>query len=81
MDASDSARAVEGQLEREMELVIAAIRMVAAGGAPRVTVGGLRLGDQILDAARDMARQAGVRIVPRWTTDESGVDIAVERVG
>jgi len=32
----------------------------------------------VLEPARRLAREAGVRIVPHWTADESGVDISVE---
>ena len=78
MDTSTPAGAVERQLDREIGLVNDAIAMVASGASPRVTVAGLRLGEQVLDPARELARQAGVRIVPHWSVDESGVDIAVE---
>ena len=65
-------------VERELQLVREAIAMVAAGAAPRVTVAGIRFGDNILDRAREWAAEAGVRIEPLWRTDELGVDIAVE---
>jgi hypothetical protein len=73
--ANDLAPAV---LEREMQLVREAIEMVATGAAPRVTVAGIRFGDNILEPAREWAVAAGVRIAPLWRTDEQGVDIAVE---
>lgn len=65
-------------LEREMQLVRDAIAMVAAGASPRVTVAGIRFGDNILEPARGWAAAAGVRIEPLWRTDESGLDISVE---
>ncbi|HEY7970647.1 MAG TPA: hypothetical protein VID95_11680 [Candidatus Limnocylindrales bacterium] len=71
--------AVERQLDRELQLVVDAIAMVSSGASPRVTVAGLRLGSALLEPAEELARTAGVRIVPRWSADESGVDIAVER--
>ena len=79
MNHANPAGAVQHQLERELRLVSDAIAMVAGGGSPRVTIAGLSLGDQVLEPARRLARQAGVRIVPQWTADESGVDITVER--
>jgi hypothetical protein len=79
MDDTGSA-AVERQLDRELQLVADAIAMVSRGGSPRVTVAGLRLGNALLEPAERLARIAGVRIVPRWSADESGVDIAVEQV-
>ena len=79
MDTRDSAKAVERQLDRELGLVADAIAMVVSGGSRRVVVGGLLLGDLVLEPARRLAAGSGVRIVPHWTADESGVDIAVER--
>jgi hypothetical protein len=67
-------------VERELALVQDAIDLVASGRSRRVVVAGLRLGDAILEQARAVARDAGVLVVPLWTTDESGTDIAVERV-
>ena len=72
--------AVERQLDRELQLIADAIAMVSRGGSPRVTVAGLRLGSALLKPAAELARGAGVRIVPRWSADEAGVDIAVERL-
>jgi hypothetical protein len=67
-------------LEREVGLVHDAIAMVASGRSRRVVVAGLRFGDQLIEPARTMANAAGVRLVPLWTTDEAGVDIAIERI-
>jgi hypothetical protein len=78
VDTHEGPAAVQRQLDRELELIRDAITLVASGRAPRVTVAGLRLGDALLVPARQLARQAGVRIVPKWGADESGVDIAVE---
>ncbi len=66
-------------LAREVELIGSAIAMVASGGASRVSVAGLRFGDQLLRVARQMAREAGVRVEPQWTIDEEGVDLWFER--
>lgn len=66
-------------LEHEMRLVREAISMVASGGAPRVSVAGLRFGDVLLEPARRLAREAGVDLVPLWSADDAGVDIMVER--
>ena len=74
--ASDLA---ERALEREMEMVRSAIQMVAAGRSPRVTVGGLRFGEELLEAAASYASAAGVRLVPVYTSDERGADIVVEK--
>ncbi len=74
--ASDDA--LREQLDGELRLVREAILFVASGGAPRVTVAGLRLGEAILDAARSLAADAGVQIVPLWAPDDGRVGIRVE---
>ena len=65
-------------LDHEIGLVREAIALVAREVSPRVTVASLRLGAQLLDPARRLAAQAGVRLVPLWHADEAGVDIAIE---
>ena len=67
-------------LEQEMRLVRNAIDMVASGASRRVVVASLQFGEKLVEPARGLAAEAGVRIVPLWTTDESGADIAVERI-
>lgn len=65
-------------LEHEMRLIREAIELVARRAAPRVTVANLRLSEQLLDPARRLAVEAGVRLVPLWHVDDAGVDIAIE---
>ena len=67
-------------LDQELGLVRDAIVLVARGGAPRVVVANLRYGEQLLDRARLLAREANVRIVPLWMPDDAGTDIAVEAI-
>jgi hypothetical protein len=78
--AEQSAEPVSTTIDRELRLVREAIAMVASGRSRRVVVGGLRLGEQILEPAGRMATDAGVRLVPLWTIDESNNAIAVERI-
>ena len=68
-------------LAREMEMVRSAIDMVARGRSPRVTIGGLRFGEELIAAAAGYADLAGVRLVPVYTSDERGADIVGERPG
>jgi hypothetical protein len=70
--------ALRDRLDGELRLVEQAILLVASRAAPRVTVAGLRLGDAILDAARRLAEEAGVRVVPLWAPDDGRTDIRVE---
>ena len=74
------AEEIPATLENEMRLFRGAIALVAGGGAPRVVVSGVRFGDTLLDTLRRLAAEAGVRVVPLWPADESGVDIAIEPI-
>jgi len=74
------AQVVPATLEHEMRLIREAIAMVASGGAPRVVVAGINFGETLLDPARRLALEAGVRLVPLWRADEAGADIAIERI-
>lgn len=67
-------------LEREMRLVREGIALVANGASPRVSLAGLRLAEQLLEPARRLAAEAGVRLVPLWPAGEAGLDIAIERI-
>jgi hypothetical protein len=73
------ARRVPATLDHEMRLIREAIAMVARGRAPRVVLAGITFGETLLDPARRLALEAGVRLVPLWRADEAGADIAVER--
>jgi hypothetical protein len=70
---------VPATLEKEMRLIREAIALVASGRAPRTVVAGLLLSEALLAPAEQMAAEAGVRLVPLWHTDDSGLDIAIER--
>jgi hypothetical protein len=47
-----------GTFEHELRLVKGAIELVARGGAPRVTLVGLRAGDALLSQANALGRSA-----------------------
>jgi hypothetical protein len=66
--------------DREMQLIREAIAMVAAGGALRVVVAGIRFGEVLLEPARRLALESGVRLTPLWTADGARADVAVERI-
>lgn len=76
----ESVSRVGRTLEYEMNLVREAIGMVASGASPRVVIGGLRFGEELLVPARGLAAEAGVKLVPLWMPDDAGADIAVERI-
>ncbi len=73
----DQAR-TRGTIDRELDLIAGAIRMVAGGGAPAMTVVGLEFGPAILERYTPAALAAGVILEPLWHTDESGCDIRVQ---
>lgn len=75
-----TSEVVARQLDGELRLVRGAILMVAVHGSPRVTVAGLRLGEALLDDARRLALESGVRVVPIRTGDDAGVDIRIEPI-
>jgi hypothetical protein len=77
----ESVSRVGRTLEYEMNLVREAIGMVASGASPRVVLGGIRFGQELLVPAQGLAAEAGVRLVPLWMPDDAGADIAVERIG
>jgi hypothetical protein len=64
-------------IERELDLVAGAIRMVAGGGAPGVTLVGLHFGPAVLAGSSRAALKAGVILEPLWQPEESGCDIRV----
>jgi hypothetical protein len=56
--------------------VRAAIEMVASGSANRITLHGI-VGAPLLPAARMLARAAGVRVEPIWSTGGAVCDLVV----
>ncbi len=64
-------------IERELELVNGAIRMVAGGGAPAVSLAGLDFGPAVLAGATGLAHDAGVVLEALWHADDSSCDIRV----
>lgn len=63
LDRRETRRAIV----REVRLVEGAIALVASGGAPRVTVGGLTFGAQILPRVASLARRKQVEVRELWS--------------
>ena len=63
LDRRETRRAIL----RERRLVEGAIALVASGGAPRVTVGGLAFGAQLLPRVAARARQQQVEVHELWS--------------
>jgi len=66
-------------IERELDLVAGAIRMVESGGAPAVTLTGLEFGPAVLERSAGAAQRSGVILDPLWQAEETRCDIRVRR--
>ena len=70
---------VRSAIDREVEVVMSAVNLVAGGGAPSATVGNLRLLDAVLEIVGPRARAAGVTLEPLWGPDETVTDVRIRR--
>ena len=68
-------------LLHELKLTAGAVALIEAGGAPRVTLVGMRSGEPLLTQALRMALSAGLRAHARWWPDGEALDLVVERDG
>jgi hypothetical protein len=77
----DSARdaAVEQRLEREIDLIEGAMRLVASGAATRTVIAGLRLADAALAIADRRAEGLGVEVSAIRAAGDVGRDVIVQR--
>jgi hypothetical protein len=75
--AEDSARE-ERRYAHELDVVVDAIAMVAAGGSRRVTVAGLSYGREVLSEADELASSNQVSLHALLPVASSGLDILVE---
>jgi hypothetical protein len=70
---------VHRTIDREVDLVMSAVNLVASGGAPSTMVVGLRLTDAVIEIVRPQAAARGVVLEPLWSADESTADVRVVR--
>ncbi len=70
---------VERTLDREVELLMSAVLLVASGGAPSTTVAGLRLAEAAMAIVRPRAVEHGVILEALWGPDEWTCDVRVRR--
>jgi hypothetical protein len=75
---SESAH-VRHAIDREVDLVMSAVNLVATGGAPSTMVVGLRLTDAVVEIVRPIASDRGVIVEPLWSADEGTADVRVYR--
>lgn len=78
-DTSPDTDATRRTLDSELGQVASAIAMVATGAATRVTVAGLRFGDQVVAASRELAIRKGVVLEALWHAEDAGADVTVRR--
>jgi hypothetical protein len=78
-DPESEAIHVRRTIDREVELVLSAVNLVASGGAPSTMVVGLRLTDAVVEIVRPIAIDRGVVLEPLWTADEDTADVRVYR--
>jgi hypothetical protein len=68
------------RLAAEMQEVSGALALVASGEASRVTLSGLRFGDELTARFSADAEAAGIRLEPLFWPDDSGCDLVVRRI-
>lgn len=61
-------------------MVREAIALVASGASRRVVVAGISRGDEILDVARRIGLESGVRVSRLSQKENPGADLAVEPI-
>jgi hypothetical protein len=74
------AYAARTSAQQELSLVCSSVRMVAAGGARRITHVGMRHADRILPSAQAEGRRLGIVVRAIWL-GRAGCDITVEPIG
>jgi hypothetical protein len=77
----DPATIADRALERETALVDSAVEMVATGHAVRMQLGGLAFADALLDHARRIGAERGVRVTAQWGVGEEGLAMVFEPAG
>lgn len=70
---------VQRALDREVDLVMSAVNLVASGVAPSTIIAGLHLGEAVLAIVQPIADERDVILESMWGPDESGFDIRVRR--
>lgn len=78
-NADSEAAHVRRTIDREVELVLSAVNLVASGDARSTMVVGLQLTDAVVEIVRPMAADRGVVLEPLWGADEATADVRVYR--
>lgn len=70
---------IERTLDREIELLTSAVRLVASGAATATTVAGLQLAEAAMLVVAPIAREHGVVMDMLWGPDERACDVRVRQ--
>lgn len=70
---------VRRTIDREVDLLMSAVNLVASGGAPSTLVAGLRLTASVIEIVQPLAAQRGVVVEPLWGPDETTTAVRVRR--
>jgi hypothetical protein len=68
------------RLTSEVAEVEGAIELVASGSASRITLTGLRFGEQVARRFRAEAQSKGIRLEPLPWPEDAGCDLIVRRI-
>lgn len=79
-DAESLTADIRRSIDREVDLVMSAVDLVASGGATSTMVVGLRLTDAVIEIVRPGAAQRGVVLEPMWGPGEETMDVRVRRI-
>ncbi len=71
---------IQRSIDREVDIVMSAVNLVASGGAPSTMVGGLRLADAVIEIVRPRAVELGVVLEPIWGPGEETAEVRVRRI-
>jgi hypothetical protein len=68
------------RLAAEVQEVRGALALVASGGASRVTLTGLRFGEELMARFNHHAEAEGIRLEPIFWPDDAGCDLIVRTI-
>ncbi|MGD0019739.1 MAG: hypothetical protein ABSD62_10835 [Candidatus Limnocylindrales bacterium] len=80
LDATPDPEETRRRLTSEVAEVESAIALVASGAASRITLSGLRFGEQIARQFQANAESKGLRLEPLPWPDDAGCDLVVRKI-
>ena len=80
MTATPDPEETRRRLTSEVAEVESAIALVASGSATRITLAGLKFGEEVARRFRADARSKGVRLDPLPFPEDAGCDLIVRKI-